>query len=100
VLSLRASHGADQFDAKKLNLRVTAQFSTRHGVTQIDILKSTPRLRAADSEFSAEILTESEGALCEYHSERDRRLLDSMLAETMPCGVDGFLWFIAVNSVT
>lgn len=70
-------------EAERIRLRCASQFLSEHGIASVDILKidtegcEVPILRSLSA-----YLPEVKVLYVEYHSERDRRMIDEMLAET------------------
>ena len=70
-------------ESEQIRLRGAAQFLSDHGIDKIDVLKidtegcEVPILRSLEDYLPAVKVL-----YVEYHSERDRRLIDGLLAET------------------
>jgi Methyltransferase FkbM domain len=83
VESSLSSSARTSSESEQIRLVGASQFLSQHGIDNVDVLKidtegcEVPILRSL-----AKYLPEVKVLYVEYHSERDRRLIDEILAET------------------
>ncbi len=70
-------------DSEQIRLLGASQFLCEHGIQTIDVLKiDTEGCEVSNSAIPGRIPARMKVLYVEYHSERDRRLIDGILAET------------------